>query len=102
VGVTPTDLNLDAVSTGRPLRGFAPALAVIFKDAAQVDTKVESEITGRRYNPREGKSYSLPFGQKSGGTGAADLTFAGVAAGIIEALAVGEKVSFQPERFPMS
>jgi len=100
--ITALKLNLDDVSTaGSTLEGFAPALAVFFKDAAQNDTKEESKITGRKYNPREGNSYTLPFGLKATGTGAGDLTFSGVAAGIVAALGAGEKVSFQPEKFPV-
>lgn len=100
-GVTATNLNIsDPTTDESPLRGFIPAKAILFKeDATQVDTKVDSQITGRKYNPREGASYTLPFGQKDAGIGA-DLTYAGVAAGIRASVNVETNVSFEPEYFP--
>ena len=101
LGVSATDLNHAAVTDGQFFPGFIPAKAVFFKaDATQADTLETSQITGKKYNPREGKSYTLPFGQKPSGTGV-DLTYAGVASGIVGSLGEDESVSFQPEKYPM-
>ncbi|NEO88523.1 MAG: hypothetical protein F6J87_30480 [Spirulina sp. SIO3F2] len=102
LGVSALDLNLDDLATGVNLRDFIPAKAVIFKPDAQVANQETSQITGLKYDPREGASYTLPFGQKSGGSGAGDLTYRGVAAGIAAASeAAGESVSFQEEDYPV-
>lgn len=76
--------------------GFIPAKAIVFvPDATQADTLKPSEITGVRYNPREGKSYTYPFGRSSATDGEADR-----AAAIQSALitAGSRSVSFTPER----
>ena len=102
LSVSAIDLNLDDVdATGQKKDGFIPAKVTVFKFGAQVATKVDSQITGRKYNPREGASYTYPFGQKSGGTGA-DVTYRGVAAGIRASLdETTESVSFKEEDYPV-
>lgn len=102
LGVSAVDLNLDDLSSGVPLRDFKPAKAVIFKPDTQAENSETSQITGLKYDPREGASYTLPFGQKSGGSGGADLTYRGVAAGIAAACeAAGDSVSFKEEDYPV-
>lgn len=46
--------------------GFKPAKAIVFVPGTQSTTKVASKITGVYYDPREGKSFTLPYGQKTG------------------------------------
>lgn len=103
LGPSATDFNLDDLAQDDGFNSdFIPAKCVIFKaDATQSPTKVDSQITGRKYNPREGASYTLPFGQKGAGTTAADITYAGVAAGIVAALGLRENASFEPEYYPI-
>lgn len=98
-GVNDNDLNLAALTTGVKMGGFAPAVATIFVPSAQNDVKEESQITGRRYNPKEGASYTLPFGQGAAGS-VPENTFQGVATTIVNAAGAGKTVSFQPEKFP--
>lgn len=98
LSISMTLLNLeDGLTTEKRDKQFTPAKATFFlPDATQVSTKVDSQITGAKYNPREGKSYTFPFGQKEGATGA-DRTYIGVAASIRNGKAPNVNVSFQPE-----
>lgn len=52
---------------------FKPAKAVIFIPGTQVNTDVPSKITGVKYNPREGASFTIPYGQKTGATNEGDV-----------------------------
>lgn len=73
--------------------GFTPAKAIVFAtDPTQQDTLVASQITGVRYNPREGASYTYPFG-KTGTDGEADR-----GAAIQAVIPAANNVSFTPER----
>jgi hypothetical protein len=61
--------NLDTTPSGayEGIRGFQPAQVIVFvKSGTQLDTKETSQITGVRYNPMEGTSYTLPYGQVTG------------------------------------
>ncbi|MGB3208244.1 MAG: hypothetical protein WBB28_24940 [Crinalium sp.] len=43
---------------------FIPAKAILFDpDTAQASTQKTSKITGRKYNPKEGHSFTVPFGK---------------------------------------
>jgi hypothetical protein len=82
-------------ATHEAIKKYSPAKAVVFKKGAQVDTKKTSKITGIKYNPVEGNSYTFPFGTKASAT----LT---LVRGAITAQAAtsGASVSFKPEIYP--
>ena len=65
--ITACNHNEVDISFHSPRVGFKPAKATIFIPAAtQSTTKEPSKITGVLYNPREGSSYTIPYGQKTG------------------------------------
>lgn len=89
-----TAANQSDVTDGAKVIGFVPAKATIFKkETNQVDTEVTSQITGVKYNPVEGNSFTIPFGQKTG-----SITQSAVRADIISAKTGTDKVSFTSER----
>jgi hypothetical protein len=52
-----------APSAKAPPRGFIPAKAIVFIPSVQSDVKSTSNITGLKYNGKEGTSYTIPMGQ---------------------------------------
>lgn len=48
------------------LKNYVPAKAIVFIPGVQSNTKKPSQITGVTYNPKEGNSYTIPFGQATG------------------------------------
>lgn len=48
------------------LKAYTPAKATVFLPATQSDTKKPSQITGVAYNPKEGASFTIPYGKKTG------------------------------------
>lgn len=76
---------------------FTSAAAVVFVGTG-TGTATPSQITGVRYKPRLGNSYTFPFGKGAGATGAA-ATFKGRATVIQETVLAtpGRSVSFRPE-----
>ena len=45
--------------------GFKPAKVVVLIKGSQVDTKETSKITGIKYNPIDGNTFTLPFGRNT-------------------------------------
>lgn len=87
-------------SATRPPKGFRPAKATVFKPKVDDDPnsspeKIPSKITGYNYNPRDGETYTMPFGQNT------TVTYEGEAQALIltavKALGTGYSVSFKPE-----
>ena len=77
--------------------GFIPAKAVIFAPAGTQDnTEIPSQITGILYNPREGQSYTVPYG-----TAATNGSESEVRAAMITAATpiTNATISFRSERF---
>ena len=81
-------------------RGFIPAKVTIFRpdvagEANSSSAPVTSQITGIRYDPRDGNNFTLPFGQPGTAT-----TLSAVQSGIKTAVlgaGVARSTSFQPE-----
>ena len=89
---SPVDLDAHAKRVN-----FRPAKAIVFvPEATQSTTEVASQITGVRYDPREGASYTFPYGQKTGAT-----TEGEVRTDIQTAVATiaGATVSYKSENF---
>lgn len=76
---------------------FTSAAATVFVGTG-TGTAILSQVTGVRYKPRNGQSYTLPFGKGAGATGPA-ATFKGRATVIQETVVAtpGRTVSFRPE-----
>lgn len=45
---------------------YVPAKAIVFIPGVQAETLETSQITGVKYNPKEGASYTIPLGQATG------------------------------------
>lgn len=74
--------------------GFIPAKATIFrKSATQSTTKKTSQITGLQYDPTNGVSFTIPYGQKTGTTNES-----AVRTEITNEIGEDEKVSFTSEK----
>jgi hypothetical protein len=81
-------------TTKRAPRGFQPAKAIVFVAGVQSDVKETSQITGLKYNPRDGQTYTVPMGQKTG-----EIYEGAVQQSIITAVAdlTDASVTFRPE-----
>lgn len=77
------------------IKKYSPAKAIVFKKGTQADTKKTSKITGIKYNPTEGSSYTFPFGTKPSAT--LILVRGAIVA---QTVASGASVSFRPEIYP--
>lgn len=94
--VTTLKWKADTFVGGTIRRGFVPAKAIFFqKLPTQTETKSTSKITGLKYNPVEGDSYTLPFGATATGDTEKE---GGMRAAIIADLQAGVSVSFTAER----
>lgn len=91
--------NLDETATGETVfkPNFSPAKATIAERATNSTTKT-SGITGQTYKSPNTESYTIPFGQNSGGAS----YYQEVAKEIIEAVEAKRaqnSVTFQPEKW---
>jgi hypothetical protein len=77
--------------------GFRPARVAIFIKGSQVDTLETSQFTGVKYNPRDGASYTLPFGKVAGTDSYSERREAIIVAADIATM----QLSFKPEDSPV-
>ena len=93
-----TQASIDSATA--PPKGFKPARAIIFipsvaGDADSVGTEKTSQITGIKYNPRDGNNFTLPFGQPGTATNLNAVQSAIKSA--VNGIDTARSVSFQPE-----
>lgn len=102
-GLALTDLSVSVVQASNTVFDdptFQPAKIIVF-DAEATTTNVtaaQNKVTGTAYKRRNGKSYTLPFGQ--GTTPGATVTAAmAYLARKVDAATGRKTVTFKPERF---
>lgn len=94
VGLSKTNLGIEDDITGAlTLKGFQPAKAVVFDAEGTVTPNKESGITGIKYNKKNGKSLTIPFGRT-----ASRATFFEQKSFLVGEIAAADSISFKPEK----
>ena len=94
VGLSKANLGIDDDVTGAlTLKGFQPAKAIVFDADGTTEANKVSGITGIKYNKKNGKSLTIPFGRASGRT-----SYFEQKSFLVGEIAAADTITFKPEK----